>query len=94
MAAAHSYTWHGTRQSLLEAKLAAIAKSRSCVRMETFIFRDMEISRWFRDTLTVAARRRLRVWLMVAPVGSFVLRRDYFDEVIAAGGPMQRLRTQ
>ena len=89
MAAAHSYTWHGTGQSLLEAKLAAIANARSSVRMETFIFRDSEIGRRFRDALTVAARRGLRVWLMVDPVGSFGLRRDYFDELIAAGGAMR-----
>lgn len=89
MAAAHSYAWHGTGQSLLEAKLAAIAKARSSIRMETFIFRDSEIGRRFRDALTVAARRGLRVWLMVDPVGAFGLRRDYFDELIAAGGAMR-----
>jgi cardiolipin synthase A/B len=89
MADAHSFTWHGTGQSLLEAKLTAIDAARSSVVMETFIFREAEIGRRFRDALTAAARRGVRVRLLVDAVGSFGLGRDYFDELAAAGGAMR-----
>ena len=89
MADAHSFTWHGTGQSLLEAKLTAIAAARSSVVMETFIFRDSDIGARFRDALTAAAQRRVCVRLIVDAVGSFGLGRDYFDELMAAGGAMR-----
>ena len=65
MAAAHRFVWHDTGQSLLEAKLAAIAAAQSSVVMETFIFRDSDIGQRFRDVLTAAARRGVRVRLLV-----------------------------
>ena len=86
---AHRFAWHGTGQSLLEAKLNAIAEAQSSVSMETFIFRDSDIGQRFRDALTAAARRGARVRLLVDAVGSFGLRRDYFDELLAAGGAMR-----
>ncbi len=89
MAAAHLFTWHRTGQSLLEAKLTAIAAAQSSVVMETFIFRDSEIGARFRDALTAAARRGVRVRLLVDPVGSFQLRRDYFDGLLETGGAMR-----
>ena len=89
MADAHSFAWHGTGQSLLEAKLTAIAAAQSSVVMETFIFRDSEIGVRFRDALTAAARRRVQVRLLVDPIGSFSLPRDYFDSLVSAGGAMR-----
>jgi cardiolipin synthase A/B len=88
-ACGHQFEWHGTGQSLLGAKLAAIAEARSSVVMETFIFRDSDIGQRFRGALTAAARRGVRVRLLVDAVGSFALRRDYFDELVAAGGAMR-----
>jgi cardiolipin synthase len=88
-AGAHRFTWHGTGQSLLEAKLKAIAHARSSVSMETFTFRDSDIGRQFRDALTAAARRGVRVRLLVDAAGSFALPRDYFDALTAAGGAMR-----
>jgi cardiolipin synthase len=89
MAAAHQFIWHDTGQSLLEAKLTAIAAAQSSVVMETFIFRDSDVGARFRDALTAAARRGVRVRLLVDRVGSFQLRRDYFDGLVAAGGAMR-----
>jgi len=51
MTDAHSFTWHGTGQSLLEAKLRAIDAARSSVCMETFTFRNSDIGDRFRDAL-------------------------------------------
>ena len=89
MADAHSFTWHGTGQSLLEAKLRAIDAARASVCMETFTFRDSDVGLRFRSALAAAARRGVRVRLIVDAVGSFGLGRDYFDEVVAAGGAMR-----
>ncbi len=89
MAAAHRFIWHDTGQSLLEAKLIALAAARSSVVMETFIFRDSGIGARFRDALIAAARRGVRVRLLVDRVGSFQLRRDYFHGLVAAGGAMR-----
>lgn len=58
MADAHSFTWHGTGQSLLEAKLRAVDAARSSVCMETFTFRDSDVGLRFRSALAAAARGR------------------------------------
>jgi cardiolipin synthase len=89
MTDAHSFTWHGTGRSLLEAKLVAIDAARSSVCMETFTFRDSDVGLRFRSALAAAARRGVRVRLIVDAVGSFGLGRDYFDELVAAGGAMR-----
>ncbi len=89
MADTHSFTWHGTGQKLLEAKLRAIDAARSSVCMETFIFRDSDVGLRFRSALAMAARRGVRVRLIVDAVGSFGLGRDYFDALVAAGGAMR-----
>lgn len=89
MAEAHSFTWHGTGQSLLAAKLCAIAQARLSVCLETFTFHDSDIGGRFRDALTAAARRGVRVRVLVDAFGSFGLRRDYFDELAAVGGAMR-----
>ena len=89
MAEAHCFTWHGTGQSLLEAKLAAMAAAQSSVVMETFIFRDSDIGQQFREALTAAARRGVRVRLLVDRFGSYQLPRDYFGGLVAAGGAMR-----
>jgi len=83
------FTWHGTGQSLLEAKLRAIDAARSSVCLETFIFRNSDVGLRFRSALAAAARRGVRVRLIVDAVGSFGLGRDYFDELVAAGGAMR-----
>jgi cardiolipin synthase len=89
MADAHSFTWYGTGQGLLDAKLRAIDTARSSVCLEIFIFRDSEVGRRFRSALASAARRGVRVRLIVDAVGSFGLGCDYFGELVAAGGAMR-----
>ena len=55
MPGAHSFTWHGTGRSLLEAKLRAIDAACSSVRMETFTFRNSDIGGRFREALAAAS---------------------------------------
>ena len=64
MADAHHFTWHGTGQSLLAAQLDAIAAARSSIEMEIFTFRHSVIGERFREALTAAARRGVRVRLI------------------------------
>ncbi len=89
MVDAHSFTWHGTGQSLLEAKLHAIEGARHYVYLETFTFSDSAVGHRFQSALVAAARRGVRVRLIVDAVGSFGLRRDYFDKLVNAGGAMR-----
>lgn len=57
--------------------------------MEMFTFRDSEIGKRFREALTAAARRGVRVRVLLDAFGSFGLRRDYFAGLVAAGGAMR-----
>ncbi|MBK8475038.1 MAG: hypothetical protein IPL39_01665 [Opitutaceae bacterium] len=89
MADVHRFTWHGTGQNLLEAKLRAIDGARSSVCMETFYFSDSDIGHRFQSALAAAARRGVDVRLIVDAIGSFELGRGYFAELVAAGGTMR-----
>jgi cardiolipin synthase len=89
MANDHHFTWHGTGQSLLEAKLRAIDEARLSVRFETFYFSDSAVGLRFKSALTAAARRGVVVRLIVDAIGSFALGRAYFDQLAAAGGAMR-----
>jgi phosphatidylserine/phosphatidylglycerophosphate/cardiolipin synthase-like enzyme len=46
MVDAHSFTWHGTGQSLLEAKLHAIEGARHYVYLETFTVSDSAVGQY------------------------------------------------
>jgi cardiolipin synthase A/B len=77
----HSYEWFTTGRSLLEKKIATIEAARFSVRLEIYIFKDSEIGRRFRQAMTEAAQRGVKVWLLVDAVGSMELDSDYFDEL-------------
>ena len=82
----HHFSWHDTGQSLLNAKLEAIAAAKVSVCIEVFTFGASEIGERFREALAAAARRGVCVRLIVDAVGSFSLRGDYFTELTQAGG--------
>ncbi len=54
--------------------------------METYIFQDSPVGLQFLDALVEAARRGVRVRLLVDAMGSTELKRDHFAPLIAAGG--------
>lgn len=83
---AHTFAWHGTGFSLLEAMLRAIGSAETSVRMEIYTFTDTEIGRRFRDALAAAAGRGVKVRLLVDAVGSMGLKESLFSEMKAAGG--------
>lgn len=79
-------TWLPTGRQGLAAMWAAIEAARDSVALEIYIFEDSPVGARFRDALVAAARRGVRVRLLVDTFGSFELRSDYFQPVIDAGG--------
>ncbi len=76
---AHRFQWLGTGEALLEAKLAAIAEAKTSVRMETYIFKDEDIGKRFREALIQAGERGVQVKLLVDAIGGGSLSVDYFQ---------------
>lgn len=66
--------------------LAAIDNAMHSVALEIYIFEDSEIGARFRSALEGAARRGVRVRVLVDTFGSLELRADYLLAVTAAGG--------
>jgi len=69
----HNFEWFNTGYALLEAKLAAIAQARKIIRMETYIFKDDDTGRRFREALIEAGRRGVKVRLLVDAIGGMEL---------------------
>ena len=85
----HSFEWHGTGFSLLEAMLREITSATASVRMEIYTFADTEIGARFREALCAAAARGVKVRLLVDAVGSLEMKRSYFQPIDDAGGEMR-----
>lgn len=86
----HRFEWFNTGRELLEAKLAAIEGATKFIRMETYIYTDEEIGRWFRQALIDAGRRGVKVKLLVDAIGGMDLDEDYFKELDDMEGCMMR----
>ncbi len=82
----HSICWFDTGSELLEAELHAIHHARSNVQFEHYIFSASPVGERFRDVFTEAARRGVKVTVLLDDVGCLGLPRGYFDEMISAGG--------
>lgn len=70
----------------LAAMLSAIEGACLSVALEMYIFEDCALGRRFRSVLEAAARRGVRVRVLVDTFGSLELSADYFAPVNAAGG--------
>lgn len=82
----HVIHWHDTGGKLLGAELDAIAQATKEILLEQYIFRPSPIGERFRDELTAAARRGVRVTVLLDHVGSMDLPKTYLDEMSASGG--------
>ena len=82
--------WLRTGQEIFPAMLAAIHAARESVRLETYIYTDGKIGRKFREALTHAARRGVRVSVLVDALGCWLLPDTFFEPLIAAGGTVHR----
>ena len=82
--------WHCAGQNIFPAMLDAIASTRESVRLETYIYADGHLGRLFAEALLAAARRGVRVSVLIDAFGSWALPENYFDALIAAGGSVRR----
>ena len=81
-----SFRWLRSGDEAFPAMLAAIDSARESVRLEMYIFTASPLAGRFRDALVGAARRGVRVRVLLDAVGSFVLPERYWDPLRAAGG--------
>lgn len=87
---AASLEWLSAGGKIFPAMLGAIAAARESVRLETYIYSDGHLGRQFADALLAAARRGVRVSVLVDAFGSWALPENYFNAPIAAGAHVRR----
>jgi cardiolipin synthase len=77
--------WLSTGREGLAAMLGAIQGARRSIALEIYIFEESPVGREFLAALCAAARRGVRVRVLVDTFGSFELRSDFFQPLIEAG---------
>ena len=70
--------------------LEAMAAAQKSIRLETYIYSDGKLGRQFLGALLAAARRGVRVQILVDALGSWLLSDDFFEPLVAAGGEVRR----
>lgn len=95
---AHAFRWLADGDTAYEAMLAGIALARREVVLETYIFRPGLVAARFRRALAEAARRGVRVRVLLDAFGSDESRRGNWSALRRAGAelrwfnPVQLLR--
>ncbi len=79
-------TWLFTVEVAYARMLTLIAEAKSTIRLETYIWKADEIGDRFRDALSVAAARGIKVRVLVDGVGAGALPSDYWAQLETAGG--------
>lgn len=82
----HTLQWHDTGEEFLQAELEAIEGASSRVLLEHYIFRASPVAERFRDALVRAARRGVKVNVLLDYVGCIALPKTYFHELAELGG--------
>ena len=77
---------------IFPAMFDAVDRAVSCVVLEMYIYADDKTGREFRGRLVNAARRGVRVMVLVDAVGSWSLSEAFWDELQNAGGMVRRFR--
>jgi len=67
-----------------------IEQARATVDLETYIYADDDVGKRFREALVRAARRGVRVRVLVDAFGSESLADDFFAPLLEAGGEFRR----
>lgn len=83
---APAYHWLRSGDEAFPAMLRAIDDAAESVRLEMYIFSAGPLADRFRDALVSAARRGVRVQVLLDAFGSFTLSESYWDSLIEAGG--------
>jgi len=77
---------------IFPAMFGSIDRAESFIGLEIYIFADDGTGREFRGRLANAAKRGVRVMVMVDAVGSWSLPAAFWDEVREAGGMVRQFR--
>jgi cardiolipin synthase len=86
MSPATEFRWLQTGEKALGAMLAAIHGAQESIRLETYIYHTGETGEKFRDALTQACQRGVKVQVMVDAFGSANLPSTFWDSFVKAGG--------
>ena len=81
-----SWQWLRTGDEMFSAMLEAIEGARQSVCFETYIYSQSEVGTRFREALIAAAKRGVRVRVLVDGFGSIELPANYWSPLRAAGG--------
>lgn len=82
----NGYTWLRTGDEVFPALFAAIDTAKESVRVESYIYSTGEPGLEFCKVLTRAAKRGVKVQVLVDALGSFGLPDDFWALLRAAGG--------
>jgi cardiolipin synthase len=82
--------WLCTGRENFPGMLAALGAARKSILLETYIYADGQLGRQFLEALLAAARRGVRVRVLVDAVGSWFLPDDFFRALVAAGAEVRR----
>ncbi|MHB9006903.1 MAG: phospholipase D-like domain-containing protein [Limisphaerales bacterium] len=86
MSAPEPSRWLLTGDDAYHALLAAIDGARLSVRLETYVYTAGPLGEQFREALINAARRGLKVTVLVDAFGSINLTTSFWQPLIEAGG--------
>src|SRR5688572_17451339 len=81
-----TFRWLRTGEEAFSRMLGAIERAKASVRLETYIYNEGSVGLRFRETLVAAAKRGLRVQVLVDALGSRYLPANFGKPVIDAGG--------
>jgi cardiolipin synthase len=82
--------WLRMGREIFPAILAAIAAAKESIVLESYIYSDDKLGREFLLALVAAAKRGVKVEVLVDAMGSWLLPDDFFQPLIAAGGGARR----
>jgi cardiolipin synthase len=88
-APAPEHQWFTTGDAALAAAAQAMSAAQRAISFETYIFTDSPAGRGVREHLILAARRGVRVQVLVDSVGSFTLPGTFWKPLAAAGGEVR-----
>ena len=84
-----SYQWLTTGDDYYAALLEAIARAGISIRLEMYIYTDGYPGDAIRDALSQAARRGVRVQILLDAFGSYELPAHYWDEAKSRGAEVR-----
>src|SRR5271154_2557605 len=85
-----AFQWHCTGREIFPAMLAAIEAAQKSIHLETYTYSDGKLGRQFLEVLLAAARRGVRVRVLVDAAGSWFLPGNFFNPLVAAGAEVRR----